>query len=1247
MHPKSALFTRLASMPFSPFLEIKHSEWILSNELAFAVLDRFPVNPGHILVITKRLVATWFEASPSEQAAVMALVNEVKQYLDQNLQPKPSGYNVGFNSGSSAGQTVMHLHVHVIPRYDGDMADPRGGVRHVIPEKGNYLSTSELRASAASSKVSSLQLVTGHPNSKLWDHLSNRLIGAKLVDVLASFVQPSGLQVIEARLFEAVRNQATLRILISDYLYISDPRALRRLLGWQDWIKQDSDCCGSLSVRLVQCDQLVSKPESFHPKAWRIVDQLGAFVAVGSSNLSRPALETGVEWNLLYSSHEHSGIPNDFEREFNSLWQMSADLTQEIVAQYEEQAAKYRKSQFEPESQDIPFIPEPRPWQRAALESLIRLRESGYSRALVAVATGMGKTWLAAFDACQVGKGLDRRPRILIIAHRAQILAQAESALSLLLDKTFGDGKSSWYLGDRSDLSGELVIASIQKLARPEGLTRIASERFDYVVIDEVHHAEAPSYRRVMLHLNCGFILGLTATPERTDGVDVASIFDDNLAHHASIGDGIHEESLVPFHYIGVKDTVDFRQVPWRNGRFEIEELEKRVEDSQRMQRLLKAMHEHPAQRSIVFCVSRRHAIFTRNWLRNNLITAAAVFSGTESDSCGQSLEDLRTGAIQALCVVDMFNEGLDIPTVDRVIFLRPTESKVIFLQQLGRGLRAAEGKSRLLVIDFVGNHRIFAQRILHLLSLTGKDANWNNLKRVLEGQAPELPPGCLLDIELAARDMLKQFIPSGSNAGIEAYRALRDELGRRPSPSELFARGYLPNVVCQTDGSWFDFVDKNGDLSSTEKNVLKQFGRWLKTVQTTSLNKSYKMIVLRVLLDQQQLFGHVQLSEFSKHCRSTLMRHPVLQADLREGKHELDHQNASDEQWAKWWTKWPIDRWIDQQSGHRWFRRSGERFESLIECPPELQESLEAMTAELVDWRLAAYAKSRGLIDSTIEGNLTFEGKVSHASGRPILFLPSTAEAPERPIGPAEVVLPDGSKWEFKFVKVACNVGRPMGSNKNQLAELLRGWFGPNAGVPGTDFRVKFWKSGDQWHIAPSNLPSVPTSNTPATESIKQTQQPEIAATVKETAKYKTHVPVYDLVAAAGSWGEEGVPEPVGWAPIRDKQLTRGMFVAQVVGQSMEPKIPSGSWCLFKPLAGGSRQNKLVLVQLNTHIDPIDGGRYTVKQYHSTKTSAEDGWHHDTIELQSLNPDYEPILLDPENASDVRIIGEFVAVVS
>ena len=255
-------------MSSSPFLKIPKDQWTASNELAFAILDSFPVSRGHTLVVTKRVVATWFEATPEEQSAVMALVNDVKAHLDATLDPKPTGCNVGFNSGESAGQTVMHLHVHVIPRYTGDMIDPRGGVRHVIPEKGNYLNPTGSRA-GTTVRNGTLRLSTGHPNSRLWDQLSSRMAGANTINILASFVQMSGLDVIEKRVFEALANNAAIRILVSDYLNISDPQALRRLLGWSEANIAEERRSGQLAVKLIELRKLESQPKSFHPKSWQ------------------------------------------------------------------------------------------------------------------------------------------------------------------------------------------------------------------------------------------------------------------------------------------------------------------------------------------------------------------------------------------------------------------------------------------------------------------------------------------------------------------------------------------------------------------------------------------------------------------------------------------------------------------------------------------------------------------------------------------------------------------------------------------------------------------------------------------------------------------------------------------------------------------------------------------------------------------------------------------------------------------
>lgn len=1229
-------------MAVSPFLSIPSSEWIACNAKAFAVWDSFPVSPGHVLVITRRPVATWFDADAQEQASLVDLISVVKQHLDATLMQKPDGYNVGFNAGESAGQTVMHLHVHVIPRYTGDVEDPRGGVRYVIPDKANYLrepksATTKLRPQE---HESALRLSVGHPDSPLWEQLSWRITGARTVDVLASFVQLSGLDVIESRLFDALHNDARIRIVVSDYLCISDPQALDRLCGWCDSALEDATG-GTLAVRLIEVEKLPSGPASFHPKSWYVADDRGGLLSVGSSNLSRAALETGIEWNLLSTSAGQSSVHAQFATEFDSLWGVATPLTPELVDRYASKAKRYREANFIPESTDTREILSPRPWQLEALESLKRIREAGYRRALVAVATGMGKTWLAAFDALAVGNQLQRRPRVLVVAHRAHILAQAEAAVSQVLDPTLGVAKTAWYIGQRNDLSGELVVASVQKLSRPEGLERLSKEEFDYVVIDEVHHAHAPSYRRVLAKIQAAFILGLTATPERTDGVDVATIFDDNLAHHATIGDGIAEESLVPFHYIGIKDTVDFRQVPWRNGRFELEELERRVARSERMDRLWTAMQEHPAERTLLFCCSRRHAIFARDWLRSKGVTSAAVFSGG-GDGCGGSLEQLRRGELQTLCVVDMFNEGLDIPAVDRVIMLRPTESKIIFLQQLGRGLRASEGKSRLLVIDFVGNHRLFAQRLIHLLSLHGQERGWQTLKDWLKGEPPQLPQGCLLDVELAARDMLKEFIPTGAKAGIEGYRAIRDEMGRRPTASELFGRGYLPRAVSKAAGDWFAFVESEGDLSELEREVIAKFHDWFRTLETTSLNKSYKMVVLRVLLDQGQLFEQADLPMFARQCRSFMRDHPVLRRDLAGDRHAVDHKLADDETWAAWWIKWPIDRWLDAQNGHTWFQRHGNRFVFNHDCPKRLQTVLESLTEELVDWRLAAYSKSRRLVE-TEPGECAFEAKVSHAGGRPILFVPEKSKQPNRPVGPTEVNLPEGSRWEFKFVKVACNVATPIGEKGNKLSDLLRGWFGPNAGLPGTDFKVRFESRNGEWHASPQGAQAnsvEPVSRIAANSTLL------LEPSVDKAAHYTTHVPVYDLSAAAGGWGPEGVPESIGWVQVPSQNLLPGMFAAQVSGRSMEPKIRDGEWCLFRPCPTGTRQNRILVIQSNSSIDPENGGRYTVKRYHSTKQVDEEDWQHQSIEFQPLNPEYQAICISAEDADDIRIIGEFVSVI-
>lgn len=1233
-------------IPQSPFLQIPESDWLCSNPLAFAINDGFPVSPGHVLVTTRRIVPTWFEATADEQAAMMALVNEVKVLLDRDLRPTPDGYNVGFNSGHAAGQTVPHVHIHVIPRYHGDVPDATGGVRHVIPDKANYLTGGGSPGPGVRQSIS-LHLSTGHPHDPPWNNIGPRLSGASEVDLIASFVQPSGLDVIQPALFTALKSGATIRVLVGDYLHITSPAALTRLLGWMELVVEEYEKA-SLQVRLAETGNLKGHPASFHPKAWRIADSSGGFLVVGSSNLSRPALVSGVEWNLIGHTSGDQPIDSALAAAFDDVWSQATPLDHELVARYAAAAAKVRSVFVEPEAIDLPDEPKsPRPWQLQALDSLARIRAASHRRALVAVATGMGKTWLGAFDILAAGQAMGRCPRVLVIAHRAEILVQAESTVRTAMLAEWGEVQVTWYLGAAKDMSGNLVVASIQKLSRRDGLAALENQHFDYAIIDEVHHVEAPTYRRVLARLNATFTLGLTATPERTDGVDVASIFDDVLAWQATIGDGIAEGALVPFHYLGLKDDIDFQKIPWRNGRFDPDILEEKLENSARMERLWTAWEAEPCARTLVFCCSRRHARFTRDWLRRRKVRAAAVFSGSGGDPRGDSLANFMAGSLEALCVVDLFNEGLDVPDVDRIVMLRPTESKVIFLQQLGRGLRATATKSHLKVIDFVGNHRVFATRLIHLLSLGNERSNWQQLKKVLNGKDPELPEGCLLELEIEAKDLLRKLVPTGGSAAVEAYRSMRDDLGRRPDMSELFHHGYLPRTVLGGTGRWFDFVAGEGDLSDAESATLKSFHSWLAMLETTSLNKSYKMIVLRVLLDHDAFWQGMEIGKLSAACREYILNNPGLLADLPPTNEFPDPANAPLADWTVWWLKWPLSRWMDDQAGRHWFKRDGDSFVANFSCPDDQRGLLEAMTAEVLDYRIAHYVRHRLPGAGAVEGT-GFLAKVSHSSGNPILRVPTVQSQPGRPFGPTDVRLPDGTTWILKFVKIACNVAYPQGEKENQIADLLRSWFGEDAGLPGTNYQVKLLMSKGVWSMEPVKI--VPTARpVEAISGVTATvsTRPPLIDNPEPDERFTQFVPVHSLEAAAGLWGPETSPRELGWLDAAEHKPKPGMFVAKVRGHSMEPKIPDGSWCLFRPCPAGSRQGRIVLVQFNSLGDPEDGGRFTVKKYWSRKSVGEDGWSHEKIQFLPLNPEYPPIDVEPEEAAEMIVVGELVAVLA
>jgi diadenosine tetraphosphate (Ap4A) HIT family hydrolase/HKD family nuclease len=357
----------------SPFMEVPASQWIAANRSAFVIADRFPVSPGHALVVPRRVIATWWEATDEERADMLALVDEVKRQLDAELMP--DGYNVGFNAGEAAGQTVDHMHIHVIPRYHGDMSDPRGGVRHVIPSKGNYLRPA----------TEPYALVDG-PDRLLRDDLLRCLRDPRLdrVDLMVSFVMKSGLEQLHGGLIDALDRGARIRVLTTDYLTITDADALARLLDLAEVQQQ------AIATRVFH-----DPTTSFHPKAYLFysIDGGAAAAFVGSNNLSASGIAGGIEWAI--GADQSAPFLAAFER----LWSdpRSLPLTHELLTDY--------RHRWQPAAHTAGVVPEPpatapapRPVQQEALTALEQTRLQGFRSGMVVMATGLGKTWLAAFD---------------------------------------------------------------------------------------------------------------------------------------------------------------------------------------------------------------------------------------------------------------------------------------------------------------------------------------------------------------------------------------------------------------------------------------------------------------------------------------------------------------------------------------------------------------------------------------------------------------------------------------------------------------------------------------------------------------------------------------------------------------------------------------------------------------------------------------------------------------------------------
>ncbi|MGM0411387.1 MAG: DEAD/DEAH box helicase, partial [Bacillota bacterium] len=624
-----------------------------------------------------------------------------------------------------------------------------------------------------------------------------------------------------------------------------------------------------------------------------------------SSNLSYTAFHSGIEWNYRLVEKNDPEAYKEFEKDFEDLFKSGIIVNEEYLRQY---ASNWKKPQILKTVDKKETIenydeeePKPRGAQIEALYELDLAREEGVSEAMVSAATGVGKTYLAAFDA------LENFNKILFVAHREEILKQAKNSFeNIKPEKNY-----SFFNGNVKEASGDVIFASIQTLRKEKYLNKYFEKNFfDYIIIDEFHHAAADSYLNVINYFEPNFLLGLTATPYRMDNKDIFELCNDNLVYEIDLKDAINRDLLVPFKYFGIYDTeVDYEEIDYKNGKYDKKELEKNLSTNKRADLIYENYNNIAGDRTLGFCASIEHAKYMAKYFNNKGFNAVCVHSSSDKGPHymprDKAVKNLKDKEIDIIFAVDIFNEGVDIPSLDTVMFLRPTESYVVFLQQLGRGLRKYPGKDYLKVLDFIGNYK--RAHYLPLL-LSGENPMTDTKRKYKNPDEFEYPEGCKINFDLKLMDLfeeLKKNDPIRERV-IDEYYRLKDELDRRPlrkdiyTGSDLDIKHYLKKRYANGKG-YLRFLKSIGELNTEEETWLDSIIEdFLYELEKTRMSKSYKIPVLLSLVDDDRLKTEVSLNKVGLTFMNFYRNHKKHQKDLNNKRH-------------KNWQEWSHDKFIKE----------------------------------------------------------------------------------------------------------------------------------------------------------------------------------------------------------------------------------------------------------------------------------------------------------------------------------------------
>jgi superfamily II DNA or RNA helicase/phage repressor protein C with HTH and peptisase S24 domain len=1105
-----------------------------------------------------------------------------------------------------------------------------------------------------------------HPPKKVLTTILHELEHCNQFFISVAFATTSGVATIINKLKELEHRGIKGQILVSQYLNFTQPEALKRLLQFDN-----------IELR-------IATSGNAHTKGYIFKSKEHYNLIVGSSNLTAQALCTNKEWNIKVSALDQSGIVEKVLKEFKADFEKGTLVTSAYIADYEkiyqDQLLVTQKVRRESPTESQPLIT-PNVMQLEALENLRSLRAEGKDKALIISATGTGKTYLSAFDAHAF-----KSKKLLFVVHRLTI---ARDALNTF-QRVFGNSKSmGLYSGNQRDLDCDFVFSTIQTISKPNHLDGFAKDHFDYIIIDETHRSGADSYLRLIEYFEPKFLLGMTATPERTDGNDIFRLFDHNIAYEIRLSKAMEEDMLSSFHYFGVADlSIDNIQVE-NTSDFRFLVADERVERIIEHAKFYGS--DNGITRGLVFCSRKKEAeelsvLFNARGFKTVALTGdsseeqrATAIEKLESDNLREKLDYIFT--------VDIFNEGIDIPKINQIIMLRPTESAIIFIQQLGRGLRKVDGKGYLTVIDFIGN---YANNYLIPIALYGDTSyNKDSLRKLMTEGSRMIPGASTINFDEITKERIFQSIDTANMQLLadlkKDYNLLKYKLGRRPMMMDFIEHGSRdPFLFVEYADSYYNFIvkverEENSKLTQQQLKLLELFSK-----EINNSKRVEESLILKLLIEAGELtvktlrlkvlenYGYSISDETIKSCVSNLNFEFVREKkdgnmlsareiydinvlSLEQGNFVfasafVNHlQHTAFKQFLLDSTEYSIyefDRLFDVdkwQNGfvlyRKYSRKDVFRILNVKENP--------------VAQNVGGYLVSQDNTHCPIFVNYHKEDDISESTKYEDEFVNNREfdwmSKSNRTLSSNDVQSILGQNGPIRlplFIKKNNDEGMDfyyMGNLSPDLNRIEQTTMPNDHGKQLSVVKIRFNLSTPVAQNIYEYLHEKVNAQKPKTEAKIIPLNPAL----NYEKELRNPIPLYNFYAAAGKFSEMQSEKEYTLIEGPEKSAEKKYFACRIVGESMNRVIPNGSICLFKPYSGGSRSGKILLIEYRDIQDPDFKSAFTIKTYASEKIVKDEFWEHTSIILRpnSFDTSYQNIIITDESAEGLRVVGEFVGI--